>query len=256
MAFSRLHGSGLAVQTMQAAGASARDANSRVDATPREDRGRHGFPPVRGVRGQLASVPTGDLVRRKSKESPMLRTAARTRTLALAIAASAITALGVWGARLPATEAARASSFDAAISDHSRKMLDEGRRIFRFDTFGDEDFWGGTLRLHDVVAQLSPRDALGLGLKVDAGALTEQQLSRLRQGRINLDDPAVTAQLLRQNAILGVTGFFAPDGRLRTVGLQCALCHSTVDDSVAPGVGRRLDGWANQDLNVGGIIAA
>jgi hypothetical protein len=130
-------------------------------------------------------------------------------------------------------------------------------RTFRYDTFGDEDFWGGTLRLHEAVAALSPRQALGLGLKVDSQALPPGVRQELRLGRIDLDDPAVTLALLRMNAVVGVTGFFSTGGgRLESLGIQCTLCHSTVDDALAPGVGRRLDGWANRDLNVGAIVAS
>ena len=136
------------------------------------------------------------------------------------------------------------------------ERMSEGRRTFRFDTFGDEVFWGGTLRLHEALAQTTPRQALALGLKVDADALPARLASDLRRGRVNLDDPSVTAALLRQNAVVGVTGFFDAGGALTSVGLQCALCHSTVDDSLLPGVGRRLDGWANRDLDVGQVIAS
>jgi len=136
------------------------------------------------------------------------------------------------------------------------RLVAEGRRTFRFDTFGDEAFWGGALRLHEAVAQLSPRDALGLGLKVDADALPHRLAAQLRAGRVDLDDPRTTVALLRLGAVVGVTGFFDEAGGLVSVGIQCALCHSTVDDSLAPGVGRRLDGWANRDLDVGRVIAA
>src|SRR6185436_7751608 len=80
-------------------------------------------------------------------------------------------------------------------------------------------------------------------------------LTQIRRGQVDLDDPAVTAALLQLDAVVGVRGFFKPDGTLRAAGITCALCHSTVDDSVAPGIGRRLDGWANRDLNVGAIIS-
>jgi len=152
---------------------------------------------------------------------------------------------------------------DRAITDNARELVREGRRIFRFDTFGDEVFWGDALRLHEAIAGtefggvgpgLSPAVALELGLKVDARALPERVVSRLRKGRLDLDDPATTLTLLRLDAVIGLTGFFDA-GVLRSVGIQCALCHSTVDDSLAPGVGRRLDGWANRDLDVGAIIA-
>jgi len=140
---------------------------------------------------------------------------------------------------------------------NARHLVMAGRQIFRFDTFGDEAFWGGQLQLHRAVAQLSPRQALGLGLKVDSQALSPQVIEAIKHGRIDLNDPAVTMQLIKQQAVLGVVGFFNPDGgTLRSIGLTCALCHSTVDDSVAPGIGERIDGLANRDLNVGGIAAA
>jgi hypothetical protein len=140
-----------------------------------------------------------------------------------------------------------------------------GRTIFRFDTFGDQLFWGGTLGLHRAIAGqanggvgpgLSPKAALGLGLKVDVNALPESLRSDLRLRRVDLDSPATTLALLQLNAVVGVQGFFDDSsGRLRSVGITCALCHSTVDNSFAPGIGNRLDGWAARDLNVGAIIA-
>ena len=143
-------------------------------------------------------------------------------------------------------------------------MLDAGRHTFRFDTFGDEGFWGGTIRLHEAIEGgrfggvgpgVSPRAALAVGLKVDVDALPAALVQSLKSGQVNLDDPATTLALLKLNAVVGVTGFFDPTGTmLRSVGIQCALCHSTVDDSLAPGIGRRLDGWANRDLNVGAIV--
>lgn len=141
--------------------------------------------------------------------------------------------------------------------------LAEGERTFRYDTFGDEDFWGGQLRLHDAIrgaklggvgGGLSPKAALGLGLKVDADALPADLVAELKRGKVNLDDPAVTVALLKQNAVVGVQGFFKQD-RLVSVGVTCAICHSVVDDSLAPGIGHRRDGWANRDLNIGGVIA-
>jgi hypothetical protein len=144
------------------------------------------------------------------------------------------------------------------------QMIDEGRRTFRFDTFGDEAFWGDTLGLHlaieganfgGVGPGVSPKTALAVGLKVDVDALPPAVVQALRSGQVNLDDPAVTLALLRANAVLGVTGFFNADGSLRSMGIQCALCHSVVDDSFAPGIGHRLDGWANRDLNVGAIVS-
>ncbi len=154
--------------------------------------------------------------------------------------------------------------YDAANDAAARRMIEAGRNIFRYDTFGDEAFWGGTLKLHLALAGarnggvgpgVSPRTALAVGLKVDVDALPQRVIEALRQGRVNLDDPAVTLDLLRRNAVVGVTGFFDARGALKSVGIQCALCHSTVDNSLTTGIGRRLDGWANRDLNVGAIVA-
>jgi hypothetical protein len=147
---------------------------------------------------------------------------------------------------------------------NAEKMITEGRHTFRFDTFGDEAFWGDTLKLHEAVEGtkfggvgpgLSPRTALALGLKVDVNALPRPIVRQIERGQVDLDDPATTLALLQSKAVVGLTGFFNQQGGLRSIGIQCALCHSTVDNSVAPGIGRRLDGWANRDLNVGTIIS-
>lgn len=143
------------------------------------------------------------------------------------------------------------------------QMFEEGKQTFRFDTFGDESFWGDTLKLHQAIQGstlggvgpgVSPQTALAVGLKVDVDALPPELVTQLKSGTLNLDDPANTVALIKLNAVLGVTGFFNPDGSMKSIGLQCAFCHSTVDDSLAPGIGRRLDGWANRDLNVGAIV--
>jgi mono/diheme cytochrome c family protein len=81
-------------------------------------------------------------------------------------------------------------------------------------------------------------------------------VQQIKLGKVNLNDPAVTLVLLKLNAVVGVTGHFNQNGSLKSVGIQCALCHSTVDNALAKGIGHRLDGWANRDLNVGAIIAA
>jgi hypothetical protein len=151
-----------------------------------------------------------------------------------------------------------------AQARRSAELIKQGQQIFRFDTFGDEDFWGGQLRLHEAIEGeqfggvgpgVSPATALEVGLKVDVKALPKTLRTQLRRGQVDLDDPAVTLALLKLNAVVGVTGFFNDDGSLSSIGIQCALCHSTVDDSFMPGIGRRLDGWANRDLNVGAIVA-
>jgi hypothetical protein len=151
-----------------------------------------------------------------------------------------------------------------AKASESADLVAEGKQIFRFDTFGDQDFWGGQLKLHQAIEGeqfggvgdgVSPATALAVGLKVDVDALPESLQGQLKRGKVDLNDPAVTLALLKLNAVVGVTGFFNTDGSLSAMGIQCALCHSTVDDSLAPGIGHRLDGWANRDLNVGAIIA-
>ena len=147
------------------------------------------------------------------------------------------------------------SGFDRVIVQNARELIHQGREIFRFDTFGDEAFWGETLRLHEAIATVSPNAALRLGLKVDVEALPKPLVNALRHGKVNVEDPAVTLALLKRDAVVGVTGFFDAQGTLQSLGIQCALCHSTVDDALAPGIGRRLDGWANRDLNVGAIVA-
>jgi hypothetical protein len=155
---------------------------------------------------------------------------------------------------------------DGAAHDRDLRhdLLAAGRHTFRFDTFGDEAFWGDTLRLHEAIAGsrfggvgggVSPKSALAVGLKVDVDALPHALLEQLRRGAVNLDSPAVTLTLLRLNAVVGVTGFFDERGALRSIGIQCALCHSSVDNSLTPGIGHRLDGWANRDLNIGAIVS-
>ena len=156
------------------------------------------------------------------------------------------------------------SPADRAMEANDDRMIAEGRRTFRFDTFGDEAFWGDTLHLHQAIAGgklggvgsgVSPRTALSVGLKIDVDALPAGLVSALKLGQVNLDDPATTLALLELNSVVGLTGFFNNQGNLQSVGIQCALCHSTVDNSFAPGIGHRLDGWANRDLNVGAVVA-
>ncbi len=156
--------------------------------------------------------------------------------------------------------------FHLQVAANAEQMLEEGRQTFRFDTFGDEAFWGDTLHLHQAVAGaanggvgpgLSPSAALGVGLKVDVDVLPPDLLAALQAGLVDLDDPANTLALLQVNSVVGVTGVFSTEssGQLVSMGITCALCHSTVDDSFAPGIGHRLDGWANRDLNVGAIVS-
>ena len=133
----------------------------------------------------------------------------------------------------------------------------DGKSIFRFDTFGSEQLWTDVLRMQQVIPNdVSPRTALSVGLKVDVDALPQSIIDALKANQVNLDDPAVTVQLLKLNAVVGVVGkVVGANDNLATVGITCALCHSTVDDSFAPGIGKRLDGWGNTTLNPGAIIA-
>jgi mono/diheme cytochrome c family protein len=131
----------------------------------------------------------------------------------------------------------------------------DGQEIFRFDTFGDEQLWTNVLRMHDVLPSVAPATALAVGLKVDVDALPSTVTNALKAGKVDLTDPAVTLDLLRLNAVVGVKGTFNDVKQLTQVGITCALCHSSVDNSFAAGIGKRLDGWANTDLNVGAIVS-
>ena len=150
------------------------------------------------------------------------------------------------------------------IATNAQQMLEDGRKIFRSDTFGSESFWGDTLKLHQAIAGtqnggvgpgVSPKTALAVGLKVDVDALPKELIEALKAGKVNLDDPATTLALLKLNSVVGVTGIFDKQGKIQSMGIQCALCHSTVDNSLAPGIGHRLDGWPARDLNVGVIVS-
>jgi mono/diheme cytochrome c family protein len=196
---------------------------------------------------------------------PVKKTISLTITLLVLIG---MTLMLVGGSRaqqdsLPAAKSQKAKAFDQQVNANVEEMMEAGRETFRNDTFGDESFWGDLLQLHKAIAGaglggvgagVSPKTALAVGLKVDSDALPNRLIKDLEKGRVNLDDPATTLALLKLNAVVGVKGFFNPDGGLRSVGISCAVCHSTVDDSLAPGIGKRLDGWANRDLNVGAVV--
>ena len=194
-------------------------------------------------------------------------TRGRSHILAIGIVAVSALTVAVWAAQSPPakkTPPAAQHAYDGLIQANAKRLLDEGKQIFRFDTFGSEDFWGGKLRLHEAIAGaknggvgggVSPKTALSLGLKVDSQAIPAALAAQIKAGKVDLDDPATTVALLKLNSVVGVTGVFNPEGKLRSLGIQCALCHSTVDDSFSPGIGKRLDGWGNRDLNVGAIVA-
>ena len=190
--------------------------------------------------------------------------------IAVAVAAAGALAASLLVAAtsgLPSAVAARSTFSDDNHGGGSgspiNALVAEGKQTFRFDTFGDQAFWGDTLHLNQAIAGaanggvgpgVSPKTALSVGLKVDVDALPGSVRSAIANGQVNLDDPAVTLTLLKLNSVVGVKGIFDRNGRLNSVGIECALCHSTVDNSLAPGIGHRLDGWANRDLNVGAII--
>src|SRR4051812_15517022 len=186
-------------------------------------------------------------------------------SLALTLAGTAaLTAFGLSLTALGDTGRVPSNDNDRGIARHAERMIEEGRSIFRFDTFGSEAFFGDALQLHRAIAGaanggvgggVSPKTALAVGLKVDSDALPDDLKRAIAAGKVNLDDPATTLALLKLGAVVGLTGKFDDAGRIASLGTQCALCHSNVDDSFAPGIGKRLDGWANRDLNVGAILS-
>jgi cytochrome c5 len=169
----------------------------------------------------------------------------------MALAFVAVTACALLGAcgliSSPRGSAAETDTTEAA----SAALVAEGQRVFRFDTFGDEQVWTDTLRLNEVVEKnVDPTTALKVGLKVDADALPPGILDT-----VDLKSPATTVALLKMNAVLGLQATVDADNHITSLGVTCALCHSTVDNSVTAGIGHRKDGWPNRDLNVGAIIA-
>ena len=182
------------------------------------------------------------------------------RTMTIAAIGAAV----LFGALIAYAQDTAEQGVDAENARYAQTMLEEGKKTFRYDTFGSEAFWGDALQLHKAIAGeknggvgpgVSPKTALSVGLKVDADALPDALKDQIAAGEVDLDDPATTIALLKLNAVVGVTAFTNPDGGVRSMGIQCALCHSTVDDSFAPGIGKRLDGWPNRDLNVGAIVS-
>src|SRR5438067_3746948 len=153
--------------------------------------------------------------------------------------------------------------FSNEIEKNSKRMLNEGGQIFRHDTFGSEHFWTDKLHLNQAIAGerfggvghgLEPKDALKLGLKVDTGVLPKILAEAVKGGKVDLGDVKTTMELLKADAVVGVAARFNGD-KLVSVGITCAICHSTVDDSIMKGAGNRLDGWPNRDLDVGSIVA-
>jgi hypothetical protein len=157
-------------------------------------------------------------------------------------------------------ESGNPNSWNTSITENANEMLEKGKAVFRFETFGDEVFWTDKLQLHRAIADikaggigkgLTPKAALDAGLKVDLDVLPKFMRKKIKEGKL-LDDTDATLALIKLNAVVGVVGNFE-DGKLKSIGLTCAVCHSTVDSET--GIGKRLDGWPNQDLNVGAIIS-
>jgi hypothetical protein len=154
-------------------------------------------------------------------------------------------------------------NFSSAIQSNASELFKKGQEIFRYDTFGSEAFWGDQLQLHRAILGdklggigpgLTPKDALKVGLKVDVGKLPRILGNAIKERSVSLEEPKTTVALLEADSVVGVKAFFDEKRNLRAIGITCAICHSTVDNSFADGIGRRLDGWPNRDLNIGAVI--
>ena len=192
--------------------------------------------------------------------SSRLRKAVRTGALMGTCAVVGGALFGVSAQSRTSTPAAQ----PPASASHGGDLVSQGRQVFRFDDFGDNAFWGDALQLHKAIegsanggvgGGVSPKTALSVGLKVDVHALPKSVRDALKAGKVDLNSPKTTLALLKLNAVVGVKGHFNKSGTLSSVGITCALCHSTVNNSFAPGIGQRLDGWPNRDLNVGAIVS-
>jgi hypothetical protein len=158
-------------------------------------------------------------------------------------------------------ESGKPDAWNSSINDNAKELMEKGKDVFRYETFGDEIFWTDKLQMHKAIADskhggigggLTPKDALAAGLKVDLTILPVFLKKKIEEGKF-LNDPLVTLELLKLNAVVGVIGKFDGKGNLNSIGITCASCHSTVSSST--GIGSRLDGWPNRDLNVGAIIS-
>ena len=185
--------------------------------------------------------------------------------MVLAVAAYSQTAPAVETGVAPKAAVVKALATDSTIVENAKTLLEKGRAIFRFETFGDEAWWTDTIQLHKAIAGerhggigagVSPATALAVGLKVDIDAIPRNIQQHIRLGKVDLGAPALTLTLLELDAVVGVKATLGDDrNSIRKLGVTCALCHSTVDDSFAPGIGHRRDGWPNRDLNVGLIVS-
>jgi len=200
----------------------------------------------------------------KHTESETHRYRKATILLVTAVSIAALCVLLLAQEKPASTAPQTPTAADKINNANAQRMMDQGRHIFRFDTFGSETVWGDALQLQKAIAGeknggigpgVSPKTALSVGLKVDADALPADLVASLKAGKVNLGDPATTLALLKLNSVVGVTGFFDQQGKIKSMGIQCSFCHSTVDDSLTAGIGHRLDGWPNRDLNVGAIVS-
>src|ERR1051325_9890746 len=194
-----------------------------------------------------------------------MRTASVLTTISVLAAVIACAHLSTKG--VPQNDAVKSqpNTFTDDIEQNTVAMLKDGRNVFRHETFGDEFYWGDTLQLHLAIAGerhggvgpgLTPRKALELGLKVDVDHLNRILGAALRGGSASLDEVQTTLELLKADAVVGVKAFYDGGGlRPTRIGITCALCHSTVNDKLTKGIGNRLDGWPNRDLNVGAVVA-
>lgn len=183
---------------------------------------------------------------------------------AICALAGVMTSATIYAAEASGASEKGLSREDAQFFSDTVRALKRGRNTFRHNTLGNESFWTDSLRLNEAIAGaklggvgpgLDPEAALAVGLKVDVRALPRSLRRALRRGEVDLTSPETTLALLKLNAVVGVRGSVTSNGKLESVGITCALCHSTVDDSFAPGIGRRLDGWANRDVDPGLIIS-
>ena len=166
--------------------------------------------------------------------------------------------LGALGATVLIIHGCGGSSSSDTGDAERAALVAQGQQTFRFDTFGDESKWTDVLQMEKVVSAVSPATALSVGLKVDADAIPASLAAAIKAGQVDLSDPANTIALVKLNAVVGVKGTVENingQDTLTRVGFTCALCHSTVDNSFAPGIGKRLDGWPNRDLDVGLIVS-
>jgi hypothetical protein len=200
------------------------DVGSRTIAPKSNDDSPNYFQPNEIPAAQIKPSPTPNRTSERSKNM-------RGRIiLFVAIGLVVLVAIAASGTR---NTSRPTSQFLGSAENNSAQLIQQGREIFRFDTFGDEAFRGGQLQLHQAINTLTPRNALALGLKVDAEALSPSVVEAIKHGKINLDDPSVTRTLIQQKAVLGVVGFFDNNNTLRSVGLTCAVCHWTTQSHPA-----------------------